>query len=104
MRTVPAILAAMGKGLVAGGILSPPTTFKAQSRGFVELINTVKLGDPLTHAGAKSDQPYGRGAAYLTACQQAWTYYANSSNKTQVANPDQFIDNSIIQAAGHSGH
>jgi len=157
--TVPAIFAAMGQGLVAGGILSPPTTAKAAQQGFVELVNGVKLGDPLTHAGVLVSRAYLAShrdnlQRILKAYAESWTYCATAANKAQVvksvakytksntadadaayaamlpvwqkkavptvdpagiagvlkltndpkakaAKPEQFLDNSIIQAVAH---
>lgn len=87
--TVPAILASMGKGLIAGGILSPPTTFKAQSQGLIELVNGVKLGDPMTHAGVLFTREYlsshkDVAQRILKAYAQAWAYCAAPANKAQV--------------------
>jgi len=87
--TVPAIFAAMGQGLVAGGILSPPTTAKAAQEGFVELVNGVTLGVPLTHAGVLMTRAYltsHRDVAQriLKSYVEAWAYCANPGNKAQV--------------------
>lgn len=87
--TVPAIFAAMGKGLVAGGILSPPTTAKATKAGFVELVNGIKLGEPLTHAGLLVTRAYATDhrdvvKQILKGYAEAWTYCANTANKAQV--------------------
>jgi NitT/TauT family transport system substrate-binding protein len=102
--TVPAILAAMGKNLIAGGILSPPTTFKAQSQGFVELVNGVKLGDPMTHAGMLFTRDYltthkDVAQRVLKAYAQAWAYCADPANKATVVQAIAKYTDSNIQDA-----
>ena len=87
--TVPAILAAMSKNIVAGGILSPPTTARAAQQGYVELINGVKLGVPMNHAGIAVTRAYLKAhpnvvKSYLKAYQEGWTFCANPANKQQV--------------------
>jgi ABC-type nitrate/sulfonate/bicarbonate transport system substrate-binding protein len=157
--TVPAIFAALSQGLLAGGILSPPTSVKATQQGFVELINGFKLGVPLTHAGVLVSRAYVAShrdvvQRILKAYAESWTYCANPANKAQIvkavakytksatpqaeeayaamlpvwqkkavptvdpagiagvlkltddpkaktAKPEQFLDNSIIQAVAH---
>ena len=87
--TIPAILAAIGKGLIAGGILSPPTTLKAQAQGYVELVNGVKLGDPMTHAGVMFSRDYlanhkDVAQRIIRSYAQAWAYCADPANKAKV--------------------
>lgn len=85
----PAIFAAMGQGLLAGGILIPPVTAKAEQQGYVELINGVKLGVPytqgslvLTRAFAK-DRPDVRDRL-LKSYLQAWQYISDPANNAQM--------------------
>src|SRR5947209_3937242 len=55
--TIPAILAAMSKGLAAG-MISPPVNVEAERQGFVELVNGFKLGEPLNTAGYTVTRSY----------------------------------------------
>lgn len=87
--TVPAIIAAMGQGLIAGGILSPPTTAKASKQGYLELINGVTLGEPMTHAGILIGRSYLKdhrdvARRILMGYMDAWRYVATPANKAQV--------------------
>jgi ABC-type nitrate/sulfonate/bicarbonate transport system substrate-binding protein len=45
------ILAALDKGIIPAGVLSPPTTLAARRLGFRELINISSLGLPYVHNG-----------------------------------------------------
>src|SRR5207244_13541504 len=49
--TIPAIMAALDQGTIAGGVLSPPTTARAEEAGYAELVNGAKLGVPMNHSG-----------------------------------------------------
>ena len=87
--TVPAILAAMDQGNIAGGILSPPTTSRAEEAGYAELVNGAKLGVPMNHSGIAVSRGYLKDHAdevksFLTAYQEAWTYAADPANKAGV--------------------
>ncbi|MBV9173170.1 MAG: ABC transporter substrate-binding protein [Chloroflexi bacterium] len=87
--TIPSILAAMDQGAIAGGILSPPTTTKADEAGYTELVNGAKLGVPMNHSGIAVSRAYLKDHAddvkqFLTAYQEAWAYAANPSNKSDV--------------------
>jgi ABC-type nitrate/sulfonate/bicarbonate transport system substrate-binding protein len=85
----PAILAAMGQGLIAGGILIPPVTAKADQEGYVELVNGVKLGIPYTQGSLAvtrsfaKDRPDVRDRA-LKAYLESWQYLSDPANKAQV--------------------
>lgn len=87
--TVPSILAAMEQGNIAGGILSPPTTARADEAGYAELVNGAKLGVPMNHSGVAVTRSYLKDHAtevksYLAAYQEAWTYVADPANKADV--------------------
>src|SRR5260370_2910540 len=87
--TVPAILAAMDQGNIAGGILSPPTTSRAADAGYIELVNGAKLGVPMNHSGIAVGRGYLKEHPdevknFLAAYQEAWTYAANPANKGEV--------------------
>ena len=87
--TIPAILAAMDQGAIAGGVLSPPTTAKADEAGYTELVNGAKLGVPMNHSGIAISRTYLKDHAdavkqFLAAYQDAWTFSANPANKDAV--------------------
>jgi hypothetical protein len=87
--TVPAILAAMDQGNIAGGILSPPTTSRAEDAGYAELVNGARLGVPMNHSGIAVSRSYLKDHMeevknFLTAYQEAWTYVADPANKSDV--------------------
>lgn len=87
--TVPAILAAMDQGNIAGGILSPPTTSRAEDAGYAELVNGAKLGVPMNHSGIAVSRAYLKDHTdevknFLMGYQEAWTYAASPANKAGV--------------------
>ncbi|HTD77374.1 MAG TPA: ABC transporter substrate-binding protein, partial [Chloroflexota bacterium] len=87
--TVPAILAAMDQGNLAGGILSPPTTSRAEDAGYSELVNGASLGVPMNHSGIAVSRSYLKDHTdevknFLAAYQEAWAYAADSANKSEV--------------------
>jgi len=87
--TVPAILAAMDQGNIAGGILSPPTTSRAGDAGYSELVNGAKLGVPMNHSGIAVTRAYLKDHAdnvknFLSAYQEGWTFSADPANKADV--------------------
>jgi ABC-type nitrate/sulfonate/bicarbonate transport system substrate-binding protein len=87
--TVPAILAAMDQGNIAGGILSPPTTARAEDAGYAELVNGARLGVPMNHSGIAVSRSYLKDHMdevknFLAAYQEAWTYAADAANKADV--------------------
>ena len=87
--TVPAILAALDQGNIAGGILSPPTTSRAADAGYAELVNGAKLGVPMNHSGIAVSRGYLKDHPdevknFLSAYQEAWTYAASPANKSDV--------------------
>jgi NitT/TauT family transport system substrate-binding protein len=87
--TVPAILAALDQGTIAGGILSPPTTSRAEEAGFTELVNGARLGVPMNHSaiavtrGYLKDHP-SEVKNFLAAYQEAWTFTADPASKPDV--------------------
>lgn len=83
--TIPAILAAMGKGLAAG-MISPPVNVEAEKQGFVELVNGFKLGAPLNTAGWTATRAWLKdnptlANAFLKSYVEAWAYSAAPANK-----------------------
>ena len=87
--TIPAILAALDQGNIAGGVLSPPTTARAEEAGYTELVNGAKLGVPMNHSGIAVSRSYLKDHVddvkkFLAAYQEAWTYVANPANKAGV--------------------
>ena len=87
--TVPAILAAMDQGNIAGGILSPPTTSRAEDAGYAELVNGARLGVPMNHSGIAISRGYMKDHMdevknFLAAYQEAWTFAADPKNKSDV--------------------
>ena len=87
--TQTSILAAMGKGIVAGGILAPPSTAKAAQQGFVELINGVQLGVPMNTTGIVATRAYLKAQPdvvrrFLKAYLEAWTFCADPANEQAV--------------------
>ena len=87
--TIPAILAAMDQGNIAGGILSPPTTSRAADAGYTELVNGAQLGVPMNHSGIATSRAYLKDHAdvvknFLTGYQQAWAFAADPANKADV--------------------
>jgi ABC-type taurine transport system substrate-binding protein len=87
--TVPSILAAMDQGNIAGGVLSPPTTARAEEAGYAELVNGARLGVPMNHSGIAISRSFLKDHAddvtnYLAAYAEAWTFSANPANKADV--------------------
>jgi ABC-type nitrate/sulfonate/bicarbonate transport system substrate-binding protein len=87
--TIPAILAALDQGNIAGGVLSPPTTARAEEAGYAELVNGAKLGVPMNHSGIAVSRSYLKDHVdevrnFLAAYQEAWTYAASPANKADV--------------------
>ena len=87
--TLSGIMAAMTAGLAAGGILSPPTTAKAEAAGFKELVNGVKLGLPLVQTALAVRRSYiaqhrETVLRILTAYLDAWTFVRDPANAAAV--------------------
>jgi NitT/TauT family transport system substrate-binding protein len=87
--TIPAILAALDQGNIAGGVLSPPTTARAEEAGYAELVNGARLGVPMNHSGIAVSRGYLKDHVdevknFLAAYQDAWTYAATAANKADV--------------------
>jgi len=84
--TLAGIMAAMTAGIAAGGILSPPTTAKAEAAGFKELVNGVRLGIPTTQSALTVRKSYlaqNRETVLrlLKAYLAAWAYIRNPANE-----------------------
>lgn len=87
--TLSGIMAAMSAGLAAGGVLSPPTTAKAEEAGFKELVNGVKLGLPLVQTGLAVRRSFlapNRDTVLriLKAYVDAWTFVRDPANAADV--------------------
>lgn len=87
--TLSGIMAAMSAGLAAGGVLSPPTTAKAEEAGFKELVNGVKLGLPLVQTGLAVRRSYvaqNRDTVLriLKAYVDAWAFVRDPANAADV--------------------
>ena len=87
--TQQGILAAMQAGVVAGGVVSPPTTSRADEAGFTELVNGVNLGVPLNQSGVVVNRAYLRDhpdqvTAFLTAYLEGWRFVADPANRAAV--------------------
>jgi ABC-type nitrate/sulfonate/bicarbonate transport system substrate-binding protein len=87
--TIPGILAAMETGVIAGGIMSPPTTQKAEEEGYKELVNGVKLGVPMNHSGVAINKNYLRDhpdlvKGFLQGYLEGWNFVADPANKAEV--------------------
>jgi len=87
--TLSGIMAVMTAGLAAGGILSPPTTAKAEAAGFKELVNGVKLGLPMVQtalAVRKSYVAQNRETVLriLKAYVDAWGFVRDPANAAAV--------------------
>ena len=87
--TQQGILAAMQAGVVAGGIVSPPTSSRAEEAGFKELVNGVKLGVPLNQSGVVVNRNYLKDhpdqvKAFLSAYVDGWNFVADPANKAAV--------------------
>lgn len=87
--TLSGIMAAMSAGLAAGGVLSPPTTAKAEEAGFKELVNGVKLGLPLVQTGLAVRRSYvaqNRDTVLrvLKAYVDAWAFVRDAANAADV--------------------
>ncbi len=84
--TMAGIVAAMTSGIAAGGILSPPTTAKAEGAGFTELINGVRLRIPMTQTAIAVRKSYlvsNRGIVlrFMRAYLAAWAFVRNPANE-----------------------
>ena len=84
--TLAGIMAAMSAGIVAGGIISPPTTAQAAGAGFTELVNGVRLGIPMTQSALTFRKSYlarNRETALkvLRAYLAAWAYIRTPANE-----------------------
>lgn len=81
--------AALANGVVAGAMLSAPATKKAETQGFVELVNGITLGIPLTLNGVAVTRSYLRQhrdvvERFLLAYRDAWTFLRDPSSEPVV--------------------
>ena len=84
--TLSGIMAALSAGIVAGGIISPPTTAQAEAAGFTELVNGVHLRIPMTQSALTVRKSYlaqNRETVLrvLRAYVAAWAYIRNPANE-----------------------
>lgn len=84
--TLAGIVAAMQAGIAAGGILSPPTTVKAEAAGFVEMVNGLRLGVPMTQASIAVRKSYLAGhhdivMRFMRAYLAAWAFIRSPAHE-----------------------
>ena len=83
------ILAAMTQSIIPGGILIPPVTAQAAAAGFVELVNGVKLGVPLSQGSLSVSRGFLKNRPdvanrLLKSYLASWMYLSNPANKAAV--------------------
>jgi NitT/TauT family transport system substrate-binding protein len=84
-----AVLAAMVSGGLAGGIVQPPVTISAADQGFVELVNGLKLGVPISQGSIAITRAYLKdhqeeAKRFLRSYYAGWTYVADPANRADV--------------------
>ena len=84
--TLAGIVAAMQAGIAAGGILSPPTTAKAEVAGFKELVNGLRLKVPMTQASIAVRKSYLADhrdivLRFMKAYLAAWAFLRKPANE-----------------------
>jgi ABC-type nitrate/sulfonate/bicarbonate transport system substrate-binding protein len=87
--TIEGVLAVIEKGDAAGGVISPPTTVKAEQAGLKELVNGPKLGVPELHSGISVTRDYLKAhpdivKAYLQGYLEGWDFVTNPANEAAV--------------------
>jgi NitT/TauT family transport system substrate-binding protein len=87
--TMAGILAALTKGIVAGGVVSPPTTAKAAAAGFRELVNGFRLGVPMTQSSLAVRRAYlvnARDAVlrFMKGYLAGWAFVHQPANRVEV--------------------
>ena len=55
---VPETLAALQAGVIQAGVISAPTTLRAQGMGFRELVDMAAVGIPFVHEGIATSRAY----------------------------------------------
>jgi ABC-type nitrate/sulfonate/bicarbonate transport system substrate-binding protein len=83
------ILAAMDRGVVAGGMLIPPVTIQAERAGYAELVNGVKLGVPLSQGSLVMTRGFLRerpdvANRLIKGYLDTWKYLNDPANKASV--------------------
>lgn len=83
---ITGVLAAVQAGVAAGGILSPPTTAKAEALGLHELVNGIRLGLPMTQTAVAVRRSYlvqHRDIVlhFMRAYLAAWAFVRNPTNE-----------------------
>lgn len=83
------VLAAMQNGGLQAGIVQPPVTVQATDAGFVELVNGVKLGVPLSQGSVVITRDYLKAnqdtvKRFLKAYVEGWQYCGNPANKADM--------------------
>jgi len=86
--TSAGVLATLTKGLVAGAIINPENSTTARDAGFVQLVDGVKLGEPMNYDVIGLMRPYLKDhpdvvRSFLRAYQQGWTFLGDPSHKAQ---------------------
>jgi NitT/TauT family transport system substrate-binding protein len=84
--TMSDIMAAMQQGVVAGGVVSPPTTAKAEAAGFQELVNGFKLGVPMNQSSIAVRRSFlaqhrDTVLRFLRAYLRAWAFIRDRANQ-----------------------
>jgi len=83
------ILAALTQGIIPGGILIPPVTAQADAAGFLELVNGVKLGVPLSQGSLAVSRSFLKDRPdvanrLLKSYLECWIYLSDTANKAAV--------------------
>jgi len=103
--TLSGIMAALSAGIVAGGVISPPTTAQAEAAGFKELVNGVSLGIPMTQSALTVKKSYlaqNRETVLrlLRAYVAAWAYIRNPANEAGTESAIAHYTRSTPEQAG----
>ncbi len=83
---ITGVLAAIQAGIASGGILSAPTTVKAEELGLHELVNGVRLGLPMTQTAVAVRRSYLSQHRdimlhFMRAYLAAWAFVRNPANE-----------------------
>lgn len=87
--TTAGVYAALQQGLVAAAVMGPDTAADAVSKGFITLVDGVKLGVPLNFGVVAIKTSYGKENPdtvrnFLRGYTDAWNYLGNPANKAAV--------------------
>jgi len=89
--TTTTVYAALTNGVVQAAIMGYDQGAKAAQEGYVQLVDGVKLGEPLNFSVIGVKRSYASGnpeviKKFLRAHQEAWNYVGDPANKTTVVN------------------